>query len=142
MREIKFRMWNPKTKVMVDLHKITPLAVHPDLLKENLDGLYIPFKEDYPLMQFTGLCDKNGKEIYEGDIITTALPVYPFVDDNKPNYVGVVQWLFAGFEYVLQCVNPNKAGISNGINEPLQEGEPFLVVGNIYENPELIRQDG
>jgi hypothetical protein len=115
-RILKFRMWNPETKVMVDLYKITPLAVHPDLLKGNLDGLFIPFKENYPLMQFTGLKDKNGKEIWEGDIIRYAA--------DYDYYVSYVEWGEDEAMWILQY-------------NPLWEFDDVEVIGNIYENPEL-----
>ena len=90
------------------------------------------------LMQYTGLNDKNGKEIYEGDILTVN--VYPYIDEGKQNYVGVVEWIFAGFRTVLKCVNKDKRGISDGINEPLEEGEDFEVIGNVHENPEILEK--
>ena len=65
MREIKFRAWHQDTKKMLDLKKMTPLALSPSL---DQDGLYIPFIKDLPLMQYTGIKDKDGVEIYEGDI--------------------------------------------------------------------------
>lgn len=64
MREIKFRAWHEAVKIMIDLHMITPFA-----LNINTDGLFIPFSDGIHLMQYTGLKDKNGKEIYEGDIV-------------------------------------------------------------------------
>src|SRR5690606_5948350 len=48
--------------------------------------------------QFIGLLDKNGNRVFEGDIFTAD--EYPFVDEGKPNYYGVVEWIFAGFQYV------------------------------------------
>ena len=72
-REIKFRAWNKEDKIMVDLQKITPLALN-DMMNTQLNlqgrsGLFIPFFKELELMQYTGLKDRNGKEIYEGDII-------------------------------------------------------------------------
>jgi len=62
MREIKFRAWNVATKTMIDLKKMTPLALNMDT-----DGLFIPFSDGLIIEQFTGLTDKAGREIYEGD---------------------------------------------------------------------------
>ena len=78
-RTIKFRALNTKTKRMLDCYKSTPLAVHPDLLKEGLDGVFIPFHKDLIIEQFTGLLDKSGMEIYEGDFLKS----YQFTDRKK-----------------------------------------------------------
>lgn len=58
----------------------------------------------------------------------------------------MVEWIYSQWQVVLHCVNVAKAGISEGINQGLNdigldEGERFndvLVIGNIYENPELL----
>lgn len=138
-REIKFRAFNKVTNQMVDLHKITPLA-----LSVEQKGVFLPFHDDWPLMQFTGLKDKHGIEIFQGDIVTCD--AYPFIDEGKQNYVGTVEWIYSQWQVVLHCVNPAKAGISDGMNQGLnetglEEGEQFhdlTVIGNIHENADLV----
>jgi uncharacterized phage protein (TIGR01671 family) len=87
-------------------------------------------------MQFTGLLDKNGKEIYEGDILTADF--YPYMDEGVRNYLSIVEWEAPGFMGFKHLVNSTKRGISDGIGEYLEETEQFEVIGNIYENPELL----
>ena len=121
MRPIKFRAWNMPDKVMVDLKKLTPLALDPEI---NMDGLFIPFDEKYVLMQFTGLLDRNGKEIYEGDILRGKR--------YDKDGVGVVRWEDSGFWM---------DGDENfyAYDEEGFPNEGSEVIGNIYENPELVK---
>lgn len=131
VREIKFRGWNRNVMQMVDLKAITPLAVG----YLPTDGLYLPFIDDLVLMQFTGLHDKNGKEIYEGDIL------------NSPSW-----WWGPGFVYL----NVGECGpcegdsvmsyiLSKDIGNPksnaahnIWDGNEVEVIGNIYESPERL----
>lgn len=85
---------------------------------------------DSPLMQFTGLKDKNGKEIFEGDIVQ-------FISNDKLlNKTGVVTWDDEGADY-------NITGKHEGLDTEfecafgLTDGE-YDVLGNIYVNPELL----
>lgn len=113
MREIKFRMWNPITNTMIDLKKITPFALNIDT-----DGPFIPFC-GMPLMQYTGIKDRNGKEIYEGDILRIE-----FYSD------WVVDWYGTGF-HIYNETNP-------WLHFPLPTIIDRTVIGNIYVNPELL----
>ena len=63
------------------------------------------------------------------------------------NYVGIVENIYSSWQYVYHCVNPKKSGISEGINHLLNEvgyeegvKTNFEVIGNIYENPELLQE--
>lgn len=70
-REIKFRAWNKDLKKMFKLGQITlekGLWNYEPNDKEFI-GMSIPYQPSFVLMQYTGLHDKNGKEIYEGDIV-------------------------------------------------------------------------
>jgi uncharacterized phage protein (TIGR01671 family) len=121
MRTIKFRVWDEK-----QMHVVKGLTFldHPDSndkvgleIANGRIGLLEPPKQ---LMQFTGLYDVNGKEIYEGDII-------------KHRYFsmkGVAEVYWNEQEACFLALEPNGARV---ILRPNSE-----IIGNIYENPELI----
>ena len=70
-REIKFRAWNKNLKKMFKIGQITLEKGTWNFKPNDRDfiGMSIPYQPSFVLMQYTGLHDKNGKEIYEGDII-------------------------------------------------------------------------
>ncbi len=103
MRTIKFRVWN----------KVTHTMHYPDW-KELSERAELP---EMVLMQFTGLKDKNGKEIYEGDIF--LITKEPQEDNTVEFYEGEYQLSPHGFS----------------LSDWYEQGE---VIGNIYENPELL----
>ncbi len=125
-REIKFRAWNIQTKRML---KDSINLNHG----EGLD--YNQAEEDFILMQFTGEKDKNKKEIYEGDILK-----FEFTKDNKNrglvHYHGVV-WYAKKSKWALRRKNKDKKKTHIvGLGKiKLIDHE---VIGNIYENPELL----
>ena len=95
------------------------------------DGLKNPvnFTENVEHMQFTGLHDKNGKEIYEGDIIE-----FHSIDGNIPAIRLPVAWdeKSCGFH----CSNTrNSRGVDMASGYDTISGE---IIGDIYQNPELI----
>lgn len=91
--------------------------------------------------QYTGLKDKNGKDIYEGDILRGD--EYPFNCNGEENYLAVVVWAdnVCGF-YIITRKKPNSTvrGISHGNWNELEEEDikSFEVIGNIHDNPELL----
>ena len=92
--------------------------------------------------QFTGLTDKNGKEIYEGDILRGD--EYPFNCDGIDNYFAEVVWAdnVCGFYRIThKKANSTVRGISHGNWSELDEEDikSFEIIGNIHDNPELLK---
>ena len=75
--------------------------------------------------QYTGFVDKNGKKIFEGDIVS----IY-----NSKAFLFAVAW--NDNHYILKCTTN---GVSDNILNVIESSEDVEVVGNIYDNPELIK---
>jgi uncharacterized phage protein (TIGR01671 family) len=127
-RTIKFRGYNKVTGKMVDLKKITPFAIDT-----SLKGLFIPEDGNLELMQFTGLLDKNGKEVYEGDIVS-------FVYRTTKEELVAAKVVFRNGTFGYLQDSSIKKHIYSYEFWPLSEGKAKTVevIGNIYENPELL----
>lgn len=141
MREIKFRAWD---KVKEKWYKNVLSLSDGMFLIEDINGykevVSIPSfindraPNEFAIMQFTGLKDKNGKEIYEGDAVRYK---YNPTEEWNENCVGDINWKGTGFCFVNRwLVSLPGAYVSE--DKPLVE--EFEVIGNIYENPELINK--
>ena len=102
-------------------------------------GTRITFLKHYITMKTLGQCtgfrDKKNKLIFEADIIFRDHSPFVDLEDRETiNYIGVVEWVFAGWQYVYKCVNPKLQGVSHGINNIIEYGRVFEVVGNIHDN--------
>lgn len=155
-REIKFRAWDFTHKRMLYDGVCVFYPSYPKEIKGgvSLSGqVHLDPEENYhiiPLMnhktmQYTGLKDKNGKEIYEGDILS----FHAFVNsggmggysESDFEGKGVIEYRPDGMTYVIH-------GRGSHINETMdwlledtthfETGESIEVIGNIYENPELL----
>lgn len=123
----KFRVWLKEEKRMTDVHEMSFIDGEVYLISD-VTGFYA--YEEFKLMQSTGLEDKNGREIYEGDIVK-------FSDCDDDAYVTPVVW-----DKNYACFGVSFSGkypISfDYLEEFYTELKDIEVVGNIYENPELL----
>lgn len=115
MREIKFRAWNTIDRKMLKWSDIFHLPAW-----EIFPGT--PEQRAFDIMQYTGLKDKSGKEIYEGDIVR-------YEDTHGEEQINTVEY---NLEYGAFCFD---RGV---FVDTLNCAWEIEVIGNIYENPELI----
>ena len=115
-REIKFRAWDEVSEKMLNWN---------DFLDTNMKNTFIaPESTGLILMQYTGLHDKNGKEIHEGDIVKYR--------DSRGQHIEKVIFdkgcFYAGMHW----------GSSTRVAPKLINTRISEVIGNIYDNPELL----
>jgi len=145
MREIKFRSWNPNTKTMLHFADWS-INTGPNTylaFEKSVDPGYSPDDEGTPekdslvLMQFTGLLDTDGVEIFEGDIMR-HLANYPrdyqeMYPHKKCGFIsGPIEWS-DGYWFIY------KTDDNRDILLTKKEAESYEVVGNVYENSDLLK---
>lgn len=120
MREIKFRAWHKTYDLLCDVVEIVFGDDDNYVAVEN--GQYIERWrfDDIELMQYTGLKDMNGVEIYEGDIVLRL--------DNPKEKPALVMYVIEGARFVIDRIS---------FYQPIGEFR-YEVIGNKFENPELL----
>ena len=143
MRQLKFRAWNGKNMILPELADWDDFFILPDgeigfMDEDNRvysSHRFLGYRKDWEVMQFIGRKDKNDREIYEGDIVL----------NQYGHYEGWVKWFdelywdgggssHPGFWFtVLKYADENDCDLNFHTSFDKVE-----VIGNIYENPELI----
>ena len=125
MREIKFRAWDKEQKegVKYSITDNIPIFCHnTSRWKTDKEG------KRFILCQYTGLKNFNGKEIYEGDIVRAI---------GFSKWIGVAKYSDKNQAFVFECIDKNYRG---NIVFMSQFDQGFKILGNIYENPEMLEE--
>ena len=133
MREIKFRAWDKKNKKIVrefsinisKLKNISFLSILSWYWQVN-KVKFGPQPDDLELMQFTGLKDRNGENIYEGDIVKCI----------HNNNTSAIRWE----ERLVEDIKTEETYLTAGFFLEEPSSCEFEVIGNIYENPDLLNK--
>lgn len=128
----RYRAWMKSLKWMCDVTNISFDSKFVDICQQGDTERYTEMSVEFDeitLMQSTGLKDKNGQEIFEGDVVQ-------FEDCSEASdflYIntGIIEWCQGGFHVT------NRDSV---LMEDLLDGDSLdvTIIGNIYENPELL----
>lgn len=130
----KFRAWDKQTKKMLKL--IMHVFIEDEWPEGEIESSTVfEWPDVYHVMQYTGLRDKNGKEIFVGDILQRVDAL------NQRAEISIVKFISAG----TVCVLNGKSEIISGfccLGHGYHGGEitsQIEIIGNVYENPELLK---
>jgi len=136
MREIKFRVWDSEEMISLSEAFLKYIiGIQEDDKSNQLEVFY----DNAKLMQYTGLKDKNGIEIYEGDIVFYKFASYQDISEvvyNK-NYTKFEMVSLKEGDNTSAC--KFKKGRIHAINKTCIDGYDYVkVIGNIYENEDYL----
>lgn len=126
MRKIKFRAWDKENEKMM---KVSSLHLENKEISVKENGTFHLFRMQ-DLMQYTGLKDKNGKEIYEGDIVLIKL------DETSTWHKTVVGFKKGAFIANLIDKEDYVYIFHHGFTS-----DDFEIIGNVYENKNLLEEN-
>ncbi len=158
MRDIKFRAWSNKSEISG-----IPKGMYFNCGISFSDcGMSIEFERPmiysdnwqpshpahfFKIMQYTGLKDKNGKEIYEGDIITYRITRMPMGYAEHEDFKGFVEYINGAFWTGFEIDHGNQWNQGSGntlLKDVVSDFKPEKysceIIGNIYENPEILNK--
>lgn len=149
MTPLRFRVWHKKQRLMVEFSRLTFCDEYSHLGFAATEDRYrgicalpqgFDKEQELAVMQSTGLKDRNGKEIFEGDVIECLDNIiHP---DGQHRVTGLVYWDSECAMFMLRYSDP---AVENGVcfeDKELCREFGYLVLGNDRENPELLHPAG
>jgi uncharacterized phage protein (TIGR01671 family) len=136
-REIKFRVFHKKEKQMIYWFTLSQSAWNTYISENATSLLYsilVSDKDSFEVMQYTGLKDKNGKEIYEFDIVKGGSRIMQIVWKKE----ACQFWLIWKDQISINRYEPLYANY--GDDTDYFSNDSIEVIGNVFENPELLQQ--
>ncbi|EGQ1303558.1 hypothetical protein I0636_001088 [Staphylococcus pseudintermedius] len=125
---LKFRAWDKTENVMSGVLRISFDHKYVELEK----GVFRIFDE-VALMQSTGLHDRNSKEIYKGDIVKA------YHEWFGKDRTGVIE--YDVIDFVIRWSETEQSPLKYWVDEDTEEDKDFEIIGNIYENPDLLQEE-
>lgn len=127
MNNLKFRVWDKTNKEMLNIDVLNLFLEEVVVLENDGSAFSMKFK-DVELMQSTGLFDKDGKEIFEGDILTDEGSF-----ENDCWDYATIKFDETDYTYYLHWKNEE-------VCENITECKKYVVAGNIFENKDLLEE--
>jgi len=119
-RQLKFRAYSKRNKIMYEVFSFCKEFIKVIIPENGNNPAKIEIEEFEPLMQFTGLKDKNDIDIFEDDLITA--------------FDGVFQIVFRDGAFYAK-----RGSIMFRISRTFVAQEEIIIIGNIHQNPELLK---
>lgn len=146
-REIKFRAWDKEYEKMTyfddedysyscpEVFRLEQVFKKDCNYNDYEDFRYEDITDEVELMQYTGLHDKNGKEIYEGDIVLYKDWEMAYEGGGNDSFInkGIVEYCEDNC-----CYNVTERQTVDITDVLYKDNEDLEVIGNIYDNPELL----